>query len=402
MGVSRSSSPSTTSRRCSTRSSCDLRRRFRADYRILTAARGPRRSTRSASCGSAATPVALFLVDQRMPAMTGTEFLREARKLHPDAKQGAAHGVRRHRGGDRGDQRGRPRSLPDEAVGSARGAALPGARRPARRLGGARCGRRTTASASSARAGRRRATRRKEFLVAQPDPVPVARRRADDAEARALLGDVTDDARKLPLSCSSPTAPCCRRRPTRETRREGRHAHAGRSAVLRPGGRSAAGRPGWRRRCTAPPRGSRPCSSSTRRPAARPAPARASRTTSASRAASRGADLARAGDGAGAALRRRAARGAGGRRRCASSDPYRTVVLGGRQRGLLLRGGGRDRRRGAQAGGPGRRAGHGRRPLLRRRADRGGPLPRSGCRSSSAARTPPARARCSSPTTRAT
>ena len=30
-------------------------------------------------------PVALFLVDQRMPEMTGTELLVEARKLHPDA-----------------------------------------------------------------------------------------------------------------------------------------------------------------------------------------------------------------------------------------------------------------------------------------------------------------------------
>ena len=32
-------------------------------------------------------PVALFLVDQRMPAMTGVEFLEEARKLYPDAKR---------------------------------------------------------------------------------------------------------------------------------------------------------------------------------------------------------------------------------------------------------------------------------------------------------------------------
>ncbi len=32
-------------------------------------------------------PVALFLVDQRMPEMTGVEFLEEARKLYPDAKR---------------------------------------------------------------------------------------------------------------------------------------------------------------------------------------------------------------------------------------------------------------------------------------------------------------------------
>jgi thioredoxin reductase (NADPH) len=38
----------------------------------------------------------------------------------------------------------------------------------------------------------------------------------------------------------------------------------------------------WRPRCTAPARAWRPCSSSARRPAARPAPRRGSRTTSAS------------------------------------------------------------------------------------------------------------------------
>jgi CheY-like chemotaxis protein len=31
--------------------------------------------------------VALFLVDQRMPGLTGTEFLQEARKVYPDAKK---------------------------------------------------------------------------------------------------------------------------------------------------------------------------------------------------------------------------------------------------------------------------------------------------------------------------
>ena len=46
----------------------------------------------------------------------------------------AADGVRRHRRRHPGHQRHRPRPLPDEAVGPARGAAVPGARRPARRL----------------------------------------------------------------------------------------------------------------------------------------------------------------------------------------------------------------------------------------------------------------------------
>jgi thioredoxin reductase (NADPH) len=32
-------------------------------------------------------PVALFLVDQRMPRTTGVEFLEEARGLYPEAKK---------------------------------------------------------------------------------------------------------------------------------------------------------------------------------------------------------------------------------------------------------------------------------------------------------------------------
>ena len=33
------------------------------------------------------TPIALFLVDERMPGMTGTEFLVEALKLYPDSRR---------------------------------------------------------------------------------------------------------------------------------------------------------------------------------------------------------------------------------------------------------------------------------------------------------------------------
>ena len=45
-----------------------------------------------------------------------------------------AHGVRRHRRGDRGDQPDRSRLLPAQAVGPTRGPALPRHRRPAQRL----------------------------------------------------------------------------------------------------------------------------------------------------------------------------------------------------------------------------------------------------------------------------
>ena len=66
--------------------------------------------------------------------MTGIEFLEQARGAGTRREARAAHRVRRHRRRDPGDQRHRPRLLPAQAVGPARGAALPGHRRPARRL----------------------------------------------------------------------------------------------------------------------------------------------------------------------------------------------------------------------------------------------------------------------------
>jgi len=65
----------------------DLRRRFRADYRILTAASGAEGLDAIRKLRQRGDLVALFLVDQRMPAMTGVEFLNEARKVHPEAKR---------------------------------------------------------------------------------------------------------------------------------------------------------------------------------------------------------------------------------------------------------------------------------------------------------------------------
>jgi thioredoxin reductase (NADPH) len=65
----------------------DLRRRFRGDYRILTAASGAEALEAVRKLRQRGDLVALFLVDQRMPSMSGTEFLAEARKIHPDAKK---------------------------------------------------------------------------------------------------------------------------------------------------------------------------------------------------------------------------------------------------------------------------------------------------------------------------
>jgi thioredoxin reductase (NADPH) len=65
----------------------DLRHRYRQTYRIVAAQASGQALDAAQELKRRGTPVALFLVDQRMPDMTGTEFLREARKLHPDAKR---------------------------------------------------------------------------------------------------------------------------------------------------------------------------------------------------------------------------------------------------------------------------------------------------------------------------
>lgn len=65
----------------------DLRDRYRADYRIMKAGSGSDALDAARELKQRGTPIAMFLVDQRMPGMTGTDVLREGRKLFPDAKK---------------------------------------------------------------------------------------------------------------------------------------------------------------------------------------------------------------------------------------------------------------------------------------------------------------------------
>jgi thioredoxin reductase (NADPH) len=65
----------------------DLRQRYRQTYRIVAAQSSGQGLEAARELKRRGTPVALFLVDQRMPEMTGTEFLRQARRLHPDARR---------------------------------------------------------------------------------------------------------------------------------------------------------------------------------------------------------------------------------------------------------------------------------------------------------------------------
>jgi thioredoxin reductase (NADPH) len=65
----------------------DLRSRFAADYRVVAADSGKTALDVLARLELRGTPVALFVVDQRMPGMTGVEFLTAAAAKHPDAKR---------------------------------------------------------------------------------------------------------------------------------------------------------------------------------------------------------------------------------------------------------------------------------------------------------------------------
>jgi thioredoxin reductase (NADPH) len=65
----------------------DLRARYGTDYRIIGAGSGADALEVVRELTRRGEPVALFLVDQRMPNMTGVEFLTEAIGLQPDAKR---------------------------------------------------------------------------------------------------------------------------------------------------------------------------------------------------------------------------------------------------------------------------------------------------------------------------
>jgi thioredoxin reductase (NADPH) len=65
----------------------DLRRRYGKEYRVLRAESGPAALELLERLKLRGDPVALLLSDQRMPEMTGVEFLEKARALAPDARR---------------------------------------------------------------------------------------------------------------------------------------------------------------------------------------------------------------------------------------------------------------------------------------------------------------------------
>ncbi len=65
----------------------DLRQHYRSDYRIVKSNDGNEALEAVQKLKERNTPIALFLVDQRMPNMSGTEFLDQARVFYPQARK---------------------------------------------------------------------------------------------------------------------------------------------------------------------------------------------------------------------------------------------------------------------------------------------------------------------------
>jgi thioredoxin reductase (NADPH) len=65
----------------------DLRHHFQTSYRIVKASSGAQAIEAVRDLKRRDAQIALFLVDERMPQMTGTQFLIEARKVYPDARR---------------------------------------------------------------------------------------------------------------------------------------------------------------------------------------------------------------------------------------------------------------------------------------------------------------------------
>ncbi len=65
----------------------DLRQQYSSDYRVMKAGSAAEGLDTARQLAARNTPIALFLVDQRMPGMTGIEFLRAVKPLHPNSRR---------------------------------------------------------------------------------------------------------------------------------------------------------------------------------------------------------------------------------------------------------------------------------------------------------------------------
>ena len=65
----------------------DLRQHYRYEYRVMKAGSAEEGLETAQALAARNTPISMFIVDQRMPEMSGIEVLREAMKLHPQSRR---------------------------------------------------------------------------------------------------------------------------------------------------------------------------------------------------------------------------------------------------------------------------------------------------------------------------
>ena len=65
----------------------DVRHQYRHEYRVMKASSAQEGLETAKELAARNTPIAMFIVDQRMPEMSGIDVLREAMKLHPDSRR---------------------------------------------------------------------------------------------------------------------------------------------------------------------------------------------------------------------------------------------------------------------------------------------------------------------------
>src|SRR4051812_9056420 len=65
----------------------DLRQHYRTDYRVIKAGSASEGFDTATELAKRNVPISLFLVDQRMPGMSGMELLRKVITLHPNARK---------------------------------------------------------------------------------------------------------------------------------------------------------------------------------------------------------------------------------------------------------------------------------------------------------------------------
>ncbi len=156
----------------------DLRRQYGETYRVMRAASGQAALDTLAQLKTREEPVALIISDQRMPGMTGVEFLERAREHLSRRAPRAPYRLRRHRSRHSRHQLPRASTTTSTSPGTRRKRSSTPSSPIFSRTGRQATGRLSRACASSASAGRSTTTRA-QLPLAQSRALPLARCRRE-------------------------------------------------------------------------------------------------------------------------------------------------------------------------------------------------------------------------------